>query len=262
MTALDAVAICIQWQRGCSGLQCTAAAQAVWNTKKTSHTTCCHYDNQAESFSLISCHSTRHRNPIAFNVLRNHSGDFYPQNRSNNVRFYWRFQSKHPIFSERCWLPLTYVINGTFNFMALYVVYSCEQRIDSQHLHSSSSCSLKWVFSKKIVLISNWTCTSRSIVRNASILASYWLFFNVELPFNSLLYVCFLWMCTWKKKLCWQTRLLCLSHKPRATKGSSKSTCSTGSCFTHLTLFTLIPLNAASMRRSATPLGRNGSRSY
>lgn len=44
--------------------------------KETSHTTCCHYDNQAESFSLISCHSTRHRNPIAFKVLRNHSGDF------------------------------------------------------------------------------------------------------------------------------------------------------------------------------------------
>lgn len=46
-----------------------AVAQAVWKPEKykeTSHTTCCHYDNQAESFSLISCHSTQHRNPIAF----------------------------------------------------------------------------------------------------------------------------------------------------------------------------------------------------
>lgn len=44
-------------------------AQAVWKPEKykeTSHTTCCHYDNQAESLSLISCHSTQHRNPIAF----------------------------------------------------------------------------------------------------------------------------------------------------------------------------------------------------
>lgn len=50
-------------------LQHKAVAQAVWKPEKykeTSHTTCCHYDNQAESFSLISCHSTQHRNPIAF----------------------------------------------------------------------------------------------------------------------------------------------------------------------------------------------------
>lgn len=50
-------------------LQHKDVAQAVWKPEKykeTSHTTCCHYDNQAESFSLISCHSTQHRNPIAF----------------------------------------------------------------------------------------------------------------------------------------------------------------------------------------------------
>lgn len=50
-------------------LQHKVAAKAVWKPEKykeTSHTTCCHYDNQAESFSLISCHSTQHRNPIAF----------------------------------------------------------------------------------------------------------------------------------------------------------------------------------------------------
>lgn len=50
-------------------LQHKAVAQAVWKPEKhkeTSHTTCCHYDNQAESFSLISCHSTQHKNPLAF----------------------------------------------------------------------------------------------------------------------------------------------------------------------------------------------------
>ncbi len=73
---------CTCWGPVCEGYLCTvtqrdvlcalqhkAVAQAVWKPEKykeTSHTTCCHYDNQAESFSLISCHSTQHRNPIAF----------------------------------------------------------------------------------------------------------------------------------------------------------------------------------------------------
>lgn len=50
-------------------LQHKAVAQAVREPvkyKETSHTTYCHYDNQAESFSPISRHSTQHRNPIAF----------------------------------------------------------------------------------------------------------------------------------------------------------------------------------------------------
>lgn len=34
VTALDAAAICIQWQRGRSSLKHKAVAQAVWNTKK------------------------------------------------------------------------------------------------------------------------------------------------------------------------------------------------------------------------------------
>ena len=49
-------------------LQHKAVAKALREPvryKETSHTTFYHYDNQAESFSLIYRHSTRHRNPIA-----------------------------------------------------------------------------------------------------------------------------------------------------------------------------------------------------
>ena len=60
-----------EWHRGIFYMAANirTVAQAVWKPEKhkeTSHTTCCHYDNQAESFSLISCHSTQRRNPIAF----------------------------------------------------------------------------------------------------------------------------------------------------------------------------------------------------
>lgn len=71
-------------------LQHKAVAQAVWKPEKykeTSHTTCCHYDNQAESFSLISCHSTQHRNPIAFKSYATQ-----PLNRS--ARLFNTFENK------------------------------------------------------------------------------------------------------------------------------------------------------------------------
>lgn len=101
-------------------LQHKAVAQAVWKPEKykeTSHTTCCHYDNQAESFSLISCLSTQHRNPIAFK-------SYATRQWIRSARLLTHLQNK----IHRQIFLFIYLFSG--NFLGRFILEGCWRRLE------------------------------------------------------------------------------------------------------------------------------------